>query len=588
MQKWKVAGVIIILNSLLACCASSAPLVRDAVMTQRIEQPLNTATTDDYLLDLARAGKLNIVVDSTGFSSTLPVQPYPSTSGAKAGLEGSYRDKWGPIILNLLGDVTVQQHLSLLRADERTLLLWTRPNPRSLLERQLAVAESADADRFAVATPEIMAATGQELNWRNISESEIRSVLLAYLKSQYGWTPTVANRNAGINLQFKLDELPPAVRALTLWDLRQHFVLPGQLFLLRETLRDSDSTRIALMRANGDLTLRILSPWQEKDGTATTRSGYLFSVATDAVRQDSINQGALTPTTVKPAVFWAFDAAPEPTNPAGKDDIFACYGGLLAQSVTQLEAAPELQRPITIEVKRLPLREVLGQLQGQSGIKFTLDASAPTSALLTAHVDQMPLARFLALLTRVYGVEWTPAGTGYVMQGNKRGNLHLTLLRMGDPDRYESFSELFNRPAREQERVTFVRSLLGQAGLEALQKPDGMALAALPPASRSQLVHIVETLLAESLDVDLYYTNRMFAEQLANQGLILRFANAKGRRYGTPFHGFAGNQTSDTLQFSVESKDGTIAVPVFDNFGFEVAQPGEQDAAPPRPRSRRR
>ncbi|RYX81653.1 hypothetical protein EON83_22915 [bacterium] len=559
------------------------PYRRDEVTLQEITKPLNTATMDDYLLDMAKATKINVIADATDFPQRSVVKPYPSTTAAITGLKGQYQDKWGPVLINMMSEFVAQQKLSMLRSDSRTFLFWSEPDPHQLFQLQRTITENMEAARFAQAlavakeegVPEAEVIKGE------LSDLQLQIVLSNYLKAAHGWTPTVVNRNSKVNLQMPLEKLPLDFQALILLELRNLFARSSTYRMLNADFWQTADVRVSAKKAGNVVTLELAY----KDPTAPNE-------------RDSFPLAAIDQTVAAPAV----ETALTPPSPAKilaattpqldiQKDFLDTYNGISNKvSAPQLDGNAKLQTPVTLELKRVALRDLLVQLSQQTGVSLIVGENAPANKTITARVDKMPLSQFMGLLSRIYGVKWnrpnkTGAASTYEMQSSERGQLHLNLLQIGDSDQYRHRFNLLNRADRENERLAVGRDVIQQIGLEALQAPNGTAFADLPQVLQQRVRDVVETPQAESGAVFLYKIDQMIADQLAQKGLILRFGTPVDKAYCAPNLGLGATKLPDWLSFTVQSADGQVLLPAFMNFGFNMAKPGERDIRPP---SRRR
>ena len=569
----------LLLSALLpigSVCAQGKPIHRDQVTIQEVTTPLNTASADDYLLDLARAAHINAFADATDFPTAASIKQYPATLGAIAGQQGPYKDRWGPSLINLMGEFAAQERLSTLRTDDRTFLFWSEPNPYTLFAAQLAATQAAETARFAdavdTATPG--GVLDGEIIGGDLPRSELQRVLLAYLKNAHHWTPTAANRNQNVDIRVRFTALPLGLRALLLRDLRDRFVPATNYQAIQDAFWKATDVRIRTERSGNDTLLGYRYAIHDMDGTERLRTFPLMTL--DAA---DLRTKAPTPPTTLPA------AIPLPVEePAivqnqtnAQDEFIKAYSGLSDEADDPaLNADAALGAAISLHVKRVSLRDVLAQVQQQSGVSLTLDATAPATRLLTAHVEKMPLARFMAVLARIYGVKWRKAGTTYAMRGNDSGELHLQLLRVGDPKEYRYRFRLFNRPDREAEKVTLGHDIVQQVGIDAVQTLEGVSVATLPQPLQNRLQRNLAEPLAELNAIALYQTNRVLVEQLTHNGLVLRFGTPVSKAYRAPYQGFGMGEPADRLRFNVQSDDGKLVLPVFDFFGYFVAKPGEQ------------
>lgn len=559
----------------IVVCARAIPIVPDEVTVQEFTKPLDTSSADNYLLDMARTARINVIADSTDFPVGSTVIPYPATSGYDIGTNGNRPQNWNSNLKSLIGDFTAQKKLTVLRSAPRTFLFWSEPDPRQLLALQGELTQSTQAARWAEAAAEARAngTPEDEIIRGELSEAQLKNVLWDYLKS-IGWKGTVAERTDRVDIRIPLNELPPDLRELVLFDLQKHLVNQWPDVLKQEV--DWKTTRIGLSSGeNPHIEVRYQIPSKNVDADDSTDS-YWLTTLDAALKAPS---DAPVASMQEPKVM--------PVQLSSNDTMANAYKGISNETaVPLLEADKSLKKPISLEVKRLSLRELLEQMEQQGNVRFTLGADAPSDKLITAHVEKMPLSEWMGILARVYGVTWDKTGdAAYQMNGNQQGELHLKLLQIGDPMRYR-YRFTFSAPSeRTAENAAIGKAILDQFGMEALKSPEGVAISALPQPLQQRMRYALEDRGAETVVVPLFQVNRMMVEQLEKQSLILRFGTPVSKTYGTPFMGYVAREPQDWLRFNVQSADGKNVIPVFDSFYTPIAKPGETD---PRPPSRRR
>lgn len=105
-------------------------------------------------------------------------------------------------------------------------------------------------------------------------------------------------------------------------------------------------------------------------------------------------------------------------------------GPIVFLDKTTLQQDAALQGKISLEARRMPLRELLAEAQKQSGITLRATADSPaTRALMTARLKDMTLATLMNSLTRIYDVRWTQEGAAYTMHGSVNDELSYRLIR---------------------------------------------------------------------------------------------------------------------------------------------------------------
>lgn len=579
--------------------AHAKPYLRDEVTLQNVAQPLDTSTLDAYLLDMARSANINVVADATNFPADVAAKPYPSMPGAIAGLKGDNKARWGPTLLNVMSDFEGMERLSLLRTDDRTFLFWRAPQLNQFFQIQKELIKATEAARFeeAVAAAQAAGVPETELFTADLSRDQLQKKLLAFLKERFNWTASVAERNDKVDLRVALDDLPPDLRALVLLDVRRHSATYEGIEWLDKSFWKTADIHIHISKESmfvgrdnpGDTIQlqykRLIRKGEtEKDdviGTTTLNWMSTSDLVVPPASDEQIRSASLTP---------------QVSLQLGPLDTFTnVYSGLSDEApAPTLDDNAKLQTPISLEAKHVSLRELLTQLEQQSGAHFTLAPDAPADKLVTARVDNMPLAKFMGLLTRVYGVKWKGEGGAYTMRGNDQGELHLTLLQMGDIDRYRLRFIKYTQEEIDRENASIAKAILDQVGEEALRAPDGVSLASLPEPVVTRLQRAIERNYEDRLAVFFYRANQPVAEELSKNSLVLRFSPFSLENVISPNVDRTRleplNGRPEGLRLRLQSQDGHVAWLIFDiydpqPFNVPLAEPGEEDS---RPRSRRR
>ena len=205
--------------------AHAVPIVPDEVTVQEIPKPLDLSSADDYLIDMARTGQINVIADATDFPADFTVIPYPATSAYNVGTNGNRPPNWNSNLGSLIGDFTAQKRLTVLRSAPRTFLFWSEPDARQLLALQGALTQDAEAARWkeAVAVAAANGVPDDEIIRGELSDAQLRKALKGYLQS-IGWKSTVAERNNRVDIRVPFNQLPPDLRALALLKLQKMFV----------------------------------------------------------------------------------------------------------------------------------------------------------------------------------------------------------------------------------------------------------------------------------------------------------------------------------------------------------------------------
>ena len=576
--------------------ARALPVEPDAVTNQKITRPLDTATADDYLIDMARAADVNFIADATDFPAPAPVIAYPATPGSVVGVKGEDKEHWDARLINVMGDFVAQEKLSTLRPDERTFLFWSEPDPEQLATLQLSLIRAVERNRFAKASAALQAqgVPPEKIVNGETTPEALNTVLFGMLQAQRGWTRSSAKLDQKIDIRFTLDELPPDVRARVLLALREIKVEPRDLLALNADFWKNPRLRVHVFDFNGSDMIGVELPAPPVKGKQDNGAGQeekieaTFTLSKmDAVNAPAALQLPAEQTSQLAALTPDFGAADDKT-------LNTVYSGLSDDIANaQLDSNAALQKAVSLQVKRLPLRELLLQLQTQSGVTLRLGTDAPADKLLTARVEAMPLAKLMETLTRVYGVSWNKMGDAYSMQGDALGELHLKLLQMGEPRRYRLRFEFYNRSDREQENAALGHAAVEQVGLEALKTPQGVAFSSLSPALQNRWRQAITVPIAEDVDRALFQFQPLLNQELVQNGLSLQFANGIGETQN-PSGDVTHNYTMigyvappPSLNFAVLSQDNKMSALIFPESIIFIL-PGDLNAPAPRAPSRRR
>lgn len=251
-------------------------------------------------------------------------------------------------------------------------------------------------------------------------------------------------------------------------------------------------------------------------------------------------------------------------------------------SIPMLQADAALSVKVSLEARRLALRDLLAQLQKQSAITLTAAEDAPTAETrVTARVKDMSLATFMGVLSRLYGVRWAKGGgNSYVMHGSDRGELHRKLLQMGDPVRYRFRYDFYTRRERQEGNKALANEVLQAVDATALHSNEGVALSSLPVVLQERVRRAVQEPSAERLAVKLYGVG-----QILSQDLVLRFNPASKGVTQMSGHTHIWGMNPNSLHFTVQTANGQFVAPVFPSLNFPLVS---ADAArEPRPSRRR-
>ena len=553
-------------------CVHAVPIRSDNVTLRKLELPLNTASVDDYLLDMAKQGNINILADVTDLPAQAKVTPYPATLGAIKGLKEKGKE-WEPVLFDVMGDFAAYHELSFLRPGERTFLFWHKPDAGQLLQAQMTLKQASDHALFADAdvAARNMGAPADDTITGELEKNESKRVLFDYLQQAHGWTTDSIRDGQELDIRVPLSDLRPDLRALVLREFQNQWLQSSRLDLYEDTYWNGSDLRICL-RGDADSEVMRLEKFEVNEDVAdaepteiTLRSvaWRLFTRRKDMEESKGVDltQAPTAPAfQMKPA-----DAIAVPDFDA--QTMQKVYGGLGEEIINPLfDTDAAFLTKVSWEGKRVALATVIAELQKQSGVTLTLAADAPADKLVTGHCEPMTLAQLLERVSRLYGLVWSKEGDAYVAHGNDRGELHLKLLQMGDLPSYNYQSGNYVRLYKEGEKAVIVQEIIDIRGADALRAPEGVALSELPASLRDRLRRVMKQENKAPANAMLVGYNRLLAEELAQDGLIFRFGTSPDSRL------VANSPDLSLFQFQMLSKDGKVATSLFHDAAFMVSR----------------
>jgi hypothetical protein len=116
----------------------------------------------------------------------------------------------------------------------------------------------------------------------------------------------------------------------------------------------------------------------------------------------------------------------------------------------QIEKDTALQVKVAFTTTRLPLGDLLSDLQKRSGVILLAGANSPAStAFITANVSDLPLSQVMLGISRLYGVRWMKSSANiFTMYASDKGDLEIGLMQLGDIEGFRNryISSLASRP----------------------------------------------------------------------------------------------------------------------------------------------
>lgn len=445
-------------------------------------------TMDDYLLEIARRGDANVIVDVTHLEDKpLNVEELPSVKQAP-----DQRDEQNTFVTPLyrvMADYWLLNDLNKVEFADRTFLYWPREQDQAVtLGRKLRTyAPSASLDKVLDAREQRLQRLGEilfglpagtelsvlledpvnkvrlEFTYHSLQEYLLSAQLQDYYEREQGWN----GHSQGFEKNIALSELPSRLRAEILRNKRET--------LYRESLK-----RTAQIQSWGAwLTdefwkkARIRIHTERKRPATSLLIGIPAQDKTESPNEELLSTYALT--------------TPQISNHFSPDAI-RHYRERVEQATANAAPEPEISPmklavlseqqatlPISFEAKHSSLVDVLEKVQQQSPVKLL---TAPTlfapTALLTARVNRMPLSVLMRAFERLYDARWISSEGGLMLTPNARTELDRLFLRTGDVG-------LFVRGrAAEQNKVDWTTELLNWATEAQLRAPQGVPVSVLP------------------------------------------------------------------------------------------------------------
>lgn len=173
-------------------------------------------------------------------------------------------------------------------------------------------------------------------------------------------------------------------------------------------------------------------------------------------------------------------AAPlPPVTPAAVDAI-----AFLDKAALQQDAA--LQGKISLEARRMPLRELLAEAQKQGGIALQATADSPAvRALMTARLKDMTLATLMLSLARIYDVRWAKDGAAYTMHASDNDELSYRMIRYQGQN--WTYTTVPDREIRNREGDVLAEAIFHSIDKTIWGDNETVLVSALPAAMQERL-----------------------------------------------------------------------------------------------------
>jgi hypothetical protein len=169
------------------------------------------------------------------------------------------------------------------------------------------------------------------------------------------------------------------------------------------------------------------------------------------------------------------------------------------ETALEWENDAALKAKVSFEARSRPLKQLLADVQKQSGVKIGAGANSPTAAfLVTARVKEMPLSSLMQALSRIYGVTWVRNGdASYSLQEPTGTALALQMARSrGLSPSYQIQRDV---DAQRERDAILAREVLDSVETEAWQSPEGVPFTSLPDDVQRTLRQRVEQGTAEGV-----------------------------------------------------------------------------------------
>ena len=477
----------------------------------RLEQ---VKTEDDYLLEVARAGDLNVIADVT---SVAPKE-FDSTvySPVESGLPA---DQPTPVLTRALDAFTASNDLAQRRVDFRTYLFWKGTNPLEL-GRKLATYQPSPP--FDIATREQQIGTVKQVLEQDIDEETLNSRLFRdlhskdaeqsyfyqgslrlqeplrdYYRHTYSWNT--------LSLDFKrrpwLRELPPTVRRAVIQQVREAAYYASQGTRVKHYklwFTDDFWSKARLWTTTSPQAPNSLVLWV---GVPDTHDSIDQQVVAFLPRTDLHSEEPATPEILSEWRRASTEAVPIEANP-------------IRPSI----AVPGLSALVSLEAKHEKLNEVLQQVKTQSGVTLTLSPEVDgDKILLTARVREMPVSEWMRSVRRLFDGHWEKTAEGWSLSLNARPEIERMFLRLGQTN--YSLDDLSNY-AGGGGPVDWGYKVVEISGLEALNKPGGVPVSALQEPDLAALRVLLEKNFTQNL-LEIYEGLTPVIEEYGSLGVNL-------------------------------------------------------------------
>lgn len=226
-----------------------------------------------------------------------------------------------------------------------------------------------------------------------------------------------------------------------------------------------------------------------------------------------------------------------------------------------LRAEVALKSNVSFEVKQRPLRDLLADLQQQSGIQLNLAPDPKLeAALVTARVKELPLSTVMESLGQLYGTSWTKDSDNKYQMASNLSPIDASIASLGDL----RWFRYWRAPARNQaapkdlnleELADWTDEIFNDIPRAALLAKGEVPLTVLSPDLRLRLRHQMEDQVA----IKLLRTLKGISTQQLKQG-SLTVVISEPERPNNPalakvqVRSSPGFPTTDLFSFPVQQK----------------------------------
>ena len=467
-------------------------------------------TEDDYLVELARAGDLNLIADVTD------VAPKPFDSFVyQTYAPGLPADQPTPILERAFGTYRETNDMAIRRSDLRTFLFWKRPDglalgrklanyePQPIVSLQKREQAQDEIRKFYQKQAEAQANEEQPVpaqplqarrdtamtDYSRWQSARLAEALHLYYQRAYGWN----GREGQFGRRVLLRELPSPLRQEIIRWLRENTQsswLPkdtedaqlstekSRVEVYKTWFSDEfwQQARLWIPKSSNGLSLRVGLP---KAGNSEFQQQIAFLPRPVRNDSSSVSQQTLE--------NWRRQAA-EPQGVQNEQ--------FTNRAVTRLGVPDKL---ISLEAKHKSLTALLNDVKIQCGVKLETTPELVATTLITARVKDMALADLMDNLSRMFDAFWQQKAGVWELNPIKRDEIDHLLMRIGDPAYFDSTLRDIWDASQGRGEIDWGYTIVEGVGLEKLQKSGGVPVSVLPPKTLAALRAMMEKNFAAEL-----------------------------------------------------------------------------------------